>query len=285
MASSSIPNENIIWSKVSGEVEFVGGNNMGRNVVVKGNSTGAFKLEVDVGGVLNPKPYIKGMVLEKKMVDVHVYIVRKDDGTSPATTETAFSTLLSEANNFYAQVAIEFRQVGGVTYIDKTDWLDVETTADNWAEYKQLQSSHDGTGGLEIYCIDDLIGANGANYSPGTTEAGLTIDDDANSRTLAHELGHACGLADIYLSKDGTSLPDDLVKETWLPDDWSGGSATGYYSPDLKQKDLVQRLIMYGVGNSTKADFALGKVHGVDRNGAATLIKVGLSDMNRQPQH
>lgn len=280
-----LPDANVIWSKVSGDVEFVGGNNKGRTVTVKGNTTGDFKIEVDINGALSPKPSIKGKVLDKKTVNVFVHIVRKDDGTSAATTEATFSTLLAEANKFYEQVAIEFKQAGSVTYIDKTDWLEVETTADGWAEYKQLQSTNKNTGGIEIYCIDDLVGANGANFSPSTAEAGLTIGDNANSRTLAHELGHACGLADSYVSKGGTSLPDDKVKESWLPDDWSGGSGTGYYNRDLKQKDLIQRLIMYGVGNSTKADFALGKVHGVDRDGNATLIKVGLSDMNRQPQH
>jgi len=282
--TASLADDKIIWSAY-GDVSFNGGNNKGRTVTVKGNTSGDFKLEVDIEGALNPKPYIKGKVLGKKTVDVHVYIVRKDNGTSPAIMEATFDTLLADANKIFEQVAIEFNKSGGVTYIDKTDWLEVEATADNWAEYKQLQAYAKNTGGIEIYCINDIVGANGANWSPDLAGAGITIDNNSNGRTLAHELGHACGLMDIYKSKKNMSLPDDKVKEGCLPDDWSGGSGTGYYNSNLKQKDLIQRLIMYGVGSNTKADFSLDEVYGIDKNGTATLVKVGLANMDRQPIH
>ena len=53
-----------------------------------------------------------------------------------------------------------------------------------------------------------------------------------------------------------TLISDDLVG----PDNWSGGTGTGYYPSGLKHADLVKRLLMYEFVTETQADIPLGNV-------------------------
>jgi hypothetical protein len=114
-----------------------------------------------------------------------------------------------------------------------------------------------------------------------------------NARTVAHEIGHAAGLKDIYvegesMNADGSItsvyLANDPVKKVWEPRDWNSGPEPEYYNESLTQPGLVQRLLMYGEGSDTKADIPSGQVHGLYKPSyAAGLVKVGLQDMTRTP--
>jgi len=290
---ASVPDEDITWSADVGNVEFIGGDNKGRTVVVRGKTLGDFKLEIDIQGALSPKPFIKGRVLEKKTVNVYLHIVRDNSGENPAMTIEHFSNLLSGANRIFEQAAIEFALAGSVRYIDNDEFLNVDKA---WylidgmlfSAVAQLQSTTNGTGGLEIYCVVDIFpNCAGISMKNGEASDGITIDHDTNSAGLAHELGHALGLKDVYVMRTGNIIPANmLVQQEHMRDDWSGGSGTGYYNSKLTHRTLLQRLIMYGTLVSTTADFPLGRVYGLDEIGELSDIRVGIDDMgDRQPTH
>ena len=65
--------------------------------------------------------------------------------------------------------------------------------------------------------------------------------------TLAHEVGHSCGLCDIFIvdnEKSPTlSIIGEPVGQEKMPMDW----ANGYHPPGITQDEIVQRLLMYGI--------------------------------------
>jgi hypothetical protein len=124
----------------------------------------------------------------------------------------------------------------------------------NSVQWRTLTSIEQNTGMLELYFVSELEGKATAFY----TSHGIVIGPDANARTIAHEIGHACGLPDIYNEDSRTPLKvEGMPSKERMPDDW------GWYPPSVKQADLVRRLLMYGVYSDTKADISYGDVYGL----------------------
>jgi len=201
-------------------------------------------------------------------------------------------------SEIYKQVAIEFT-VHSIEPIRKyndpsnpDDWLDIAKAKD-FIEADEMMSTHYNTGGVEIYFVREIEGTTtGFNYSPNSRAAGLVIEAGINSRTISHELGHTSGLKDIYektsddLDNPIATLDDSLVKEQWLPYDWNNGPPPAYYKIDLKQKELLKRLIMYGYTDEQKSDLSFGKVYGWNTSYVEGFIKTGLLDLGkREPHH
>ena len=291
----AFPDSNIFWSCTNAGMSFVGGVTNGRSVQLTATQLGDWEATVSVH--VNPTNTLTGTlhgtVLEKKTVPVYLHIVREDDGTGEAMSLSSFQTLLDGANQIWEQASIEFQlDTTCIVYTNKSDWLDISSN-NFWQEYIELQSIDSHTGGLEIYCVrsldDDVVGL---TYMGQNVAAGLTIACTATAGTLAHELGHACGLLDIY-----TSWPADTptvffpanatnaVEQTFEPNDWCASMPNGGYG-FLTQSNLVHRLLMFGFDEVDAVDIPAGMVQGLDKNGTITNLPVGLSNLgNRQPQH
>ncbi len=116
---------------------------------------------------------------------------------------------------------------------------------------------------------------------------GIVISSGANEYTLSHEIGHECNLCDI-LNEIG-SLPsniqfgDDLIRQEWVTDDWTGGSGTGFYFRELTQSSMMERLVMFGKENFKKGDISLGNTYGFDSQGSSIHVKTGINGMDRTP--
>lgn len=109
---------------------------------------------------------------------------------------------------------------------------------------------------------------------------------------MAHEIGHACGLSDIYAEKGGMDVGGDLVKEQWMPQDFNSGPSPEYYNRSLEHKTVIRGLLMFGTTQDIQisADIPMGNVYGIARssNGYTNcMVKVGLDNggypMNRSP--
>lgn len=104
---------------------------------------------------------------------------------------------------------------------------------------------------------------------------------------LAHEIGHAFGLYDIYVSNESftnstvtlKSLPaDKWVRAEHLPWDWSfgcighGEGGVRFYRKGMNMRTLIERMLMngeYASGGSTW-DITFGRVYGIWCNGSYT---------------
>jgi hypothetical protein len=107
----------------------------------------------------------------------------------------------------------------------------------------------------------------------------MAVRADASLRTFAHEVGHACGLPDLY----SYGVVAGLVSEDKVrPLNWSGGEGTGYYPPGLLYRDVMFRTLMH---NHDGTDIPLDYLSGMD--GAFQIpVSVGLNQMStREPQH
>ena len=286
---ANIPDESICWSCTNAGTSFSGGVTNGRMVELTGTTPGDWEATVTVQDSTLPPSKLRGKILEKKTVMVYLHIVRKDDGTSPAFTVAHFNDLLDGANEIHQQSGMEFVLAANVVYTNKTEWLEISTT-DDWAEYHDLQSIDYHTGGIEVYCINSFEGGqqNGLSCNASNRAAGITISQVSTARTLAHELGHACGLLDVYVNqKDGdriVSIPDEPVTQEWLPGDWCAEAPNGGYG-QLTQHPLLRRVLMYGVENENAVDIPNGSVYGYDRNVQTGLVAVGITNMTREPHH
>lgn len=175
----------VTWSILSG-----GGSIQGTNasplVTVRGNSVGPVLLRATTSGGIFREINIP--VVNQRVVEVRVRIVRRSDGTGAATSTNRVNNHLDQANKIWEQCGIRFQLVGAVQFINNSNFLSPNLTVRG-----QLRNTLMNTGGMEIYYIDSFA------EDPGITgeadSGGVIIADGGNGRTLAHELGHHMGLA------------------------------------------------------------------------------------------
>jgi hypothetical protein len=194
-----------------------------------------------------------------------------------------------------------FVQQGSITYLTNyPEWytLHYSPSLRKWLGFSDLVSYTNNTGGLEVYCINHFDN-NAVGLTDMSTYRGLAVAADGSINVMAHEIGHACGLDDIYTDKGGISIAEtNLAKSSWEPQDWNNGPGNMYYEPGTKQTLIIKKMLMYGFDNGgdngySTFDIPMGKIQGVCQpswttNSATGLVKVGLdndgSPLNRTPK-
>ena len=109
--------------------------------------------------------------------------------------------------------------------------------------------------GLKMCFVNSIMDDAAAFWNP----YGIIIEASASAATIAHEMGHACGLEDIYSEYTGSNFVIEVsgtISKIRMPDDW------GRYSSDTDQGDFVKRLLMYGVDDRDGVDIPYGDVYG-----------------------
>ena len=183
-------------------------------------------------------------------VNMKCWIVTDGINTGGHTQDTV-SNIVSGVNEIYSQVCMKF-EIDSISVTNDSYLANVHLT--NQTQWVALSSIGRNTGMLELYFVPTLEGGATAFHS----RFGIVVGPSANARTLSHEIGHACGLPDVYVRHRGTSLQvQGLPSKDRMPDDW------GWYPPSLTQQQLLQRLLMYGVFSSSKADLLFGDIYGL----------------------
>ncbi|MCL1921216.1 MAG: hypothetical protein FWG50_09105, partial [Kiritimatiellaeota bacterium] len=283
---ASIPDSKITWAAISGNVGFNTPVPKGRDVVVSGSGLGDFKIEATIEGLaLDPKPCFEGTVLEYSTVDVEVWIV--GDGTNYATTPSVVSNFFNTANMIHQQTLMNFN-IRSISHTNRTDWLSFPNESDAHYEMGVVPNEKPG---LKVFFINRIT--NGTIGFCGANCIGIAMNR-ATPVTLAHELGHACGLLDIYgryrrpWALVETSIADAGVTHASYmhPKDW----AAGYYPGDLLHTNLITRLLMHGYAVDDARCIPYGEVYGVYLPTNATqhvtgMSPVGFKNMIRNPTH
>ena len=126
-----------------------------------------------------------------------------------------------------------------------------------------------------MYFIDRIGGMTIANND----DYGIVISTNWMENTLAHEIGHSFGCSDVYPTPKETiliGLSDNIVREEHAPHDWNNGDGSRYYSPNLTQMMLIERLLMCGhAGMGLQKDISSGPIFGFNETNQCENVDVG----------
>lgn len=259
----SPPDSEIKWLQSgTGSVSFPDGE-YGKTIRVRGAECGDVKLEVQIGDARSRRPCFHAKVVTNSVIDVSTWVI--SDGVTPAVSEERVSEMLAKANEVWKQVGIFFRN-DGYQVTNRADMLDVGYTPTNGLPtIYDVAALNPATDRIKVYFVNSIKNVNGSyNVNATTLRHGIVVSSTATITTLAHELGHALGLKDIYVSYQG--IPQNaygLVEEAKMPDDWNGGTGQRYYKPGTGMESLIPKLIMYGGGGTSRADVTIGDVYGL----------------------
>lgn len=136
---------------------------------------------------------------------LHVFIVRANDGSSPATNEARVNANVAWADQFWQKWADGSATASKISYINRTQWLSL-TTSEAETMFNQFG---DKSGVLNVFYVNDTPDMPGAaaytwmecEFKLQTSLVSYIIMTDlADNATLAHEMGHAVALlGDMYL--------------------------------------------------------------------------------------
>ena len=221
---------------------------------------------------------------------------RDDEGDYYCRTDSEVRAMFEEVNRIYRQAGMRFT-VQNVAYTNREEYLNLEREGNTYQHVYEICDIATDTGGLEVYFINLIDGGHISAFNQprlNTGIHGIIASTNATGVTLAHEIGHSCGLKDIYddyPEKTSLHVTGNISKER-LSDDWGTVSDTGYYCSFYLQTDLIRQLLMCGKGGTTKRDLPYGDVYGLGTESEAWFldkITVGLpastKEDKRTPVH
>ena len=195
-------------------------------------------------------------------VPIDAYALADDDESDVAMDRATFEGLLSEVNAIFSQVALSF-ELRSYNVVANREWLRIGSKS----KFLDVLDACPSTNGVPVYVFQSI---EGADDGYALEDRGCGIEASAGSRALAHELGHMCGLADIYAtvntvpgggaSTEVFSVREEMAREELQPMDW------GRCRKGTTQGDLIDRMLMCGhryVNGPAGIDITAGDVYGV----------------------
>ena len=278
VSPSAFPDSDIVWTNRDGHVSFIDGN-AGRSVHVRGVSPGDAVLEVIIGGRTRQAPTFQLKVVTPQVFKITAWIVTGKNGTFPRSVIDV-QNMIAPLNDIYRQVGVSFYLDSVmVTNIPAAYNLLYDVTTNGVWNFGRLVDIGHGTDGIECYFVNGFIMTDGRSPPlAANMSKGLVMSAMADHTTLAHEIGHAFGLEDVYVSseeKDGEALNAKDVSQCVIcsskaMDDWNGGcdgkgvGGARYYPSGTIMGEIVPRLVMYGISrkNAARRDLTCGNIDG-----------------------
>ena len=273
------PAEDIKWSIVEGPAAFVGGDRGSKVYVTATEPNQVVKLRVQVGDSVSRPIEFMAFTVDPLNVKLTVWIVGNRDGTYFARGADEVTNMVSEVNRIYEQIGVSF-YIDSISYTNRGDWLDLCTKVDNKEVYsrqkrQELVDVVKSSNGLEVYFVNKIT----RKVSGDHDLYGIVLATNASTKTFAHEIGHAFQARDIYPVKYSEGRAIDLVNSLVNPIsiefDWNNGVGTRYYKTDLKQKELIRRLLMCGYSYPESKDISCGAVYGFTSGGLEGMLDTG----------
>ena len=279
---SDFPESKIDWRVVSGSGSFSDATGREAAFVASGAEDEDVVVQVDVGDCPGRAPQFT--MRTTTMHEVKIYPCAIAVAGEPLPVSQAELTgMLDEVNVIYRQVGLHF-SLGALLMCVTNDVWATDGLVDSGVG-AQIRNVMSGKDGIEVYFIygKEVPGEPLGQHD----EYGIIFKPSAGAKTLAHEIGHACGWGDIYF-KSGNDIIAELyggVRQSWLPLDWNNGTGCRFYDPMLTHHQIVQRLLMLGTGSDGKCDIPTGSVYGRSSNGDIGNISVGRSTMMTTSPH
>lgn len=258
---TNFPDNQIVWTAIPpNRVSFPQGRT-GREITVRGETVGDVVLKPVVSNYPEFTPALKACVVSQSIVTVDTYIICPSTGQPPFQVST-LPTIFCDVNDIWRQAGISF-QSGNTTFVTNDAWLSLEYINDDWPVGYSIVNYAQGTGHIECYLIGNIEGANGLRFEGGII---LPANSLALGKTLAHELGHACGLNDIYDEIEIGNIRISVtgnVSSVTLQQEFGSTTTNGYYATNTMQADVIQRLLMYGIDHESAVDIPYDDIKGL----------------------
>jgi hypothetical protein len=262
----AFPATNIVWSVDRPDrLAFVGGAN-GRSVVVRGTAAGLVKLSVGIRGYRGPPPVFHAGVVEPHVVHIKPYVVATGNG-NPILDDAEIASFVPGVNRIFSQVGLRFILDLPSLAVANTNYLVIRKENGTYPLGLSLLDEGLPFDGVKVFFVESVENADGLHNSRG-----FILPAAAEEHSMAHELGHACGLEDVldYVEwRDPPNVKHQYYYEgdvaRWrLPHDWGTDFDEGYYSVQW-HGDVLTRLLMCGrrLSPRTNEDIAYGNAHGL----------------------
>ena len=291
--SANVNKNDIWWNTATGAATITGHERMGLSemVYLKGNAEGDDTVMMTLDKLYGAKPPEFNVRIYSASDPVPVtFVFLCDTNGAHAGSSDQIPVLIGGLNGVYRQAGMSFT-CAGIQYHTNANWY--ANSADP-AVQLQIVNILKNTGGLEVYVVPSLgQDVLGAEYEG----MGILVTGGVSVRILAHEIGHECGLNDIFDHHALTTLTvTGKVSEERLPRDWNNGPGPEeYYTRGLEQAELMKQTLMYGYSPQTGGgiDIPAGTVFGLKVLRYDILppeiglepVKVGLQHINRTPAH
>jgi len=286
-AGESEPSESeIVWSVAEGSARFVGGDTGKRVRVASDVPDQCVRIRAQVGDCRSRPIEFKAFVVEPVSVKTTVWIVGNDDGTYYARDAASISNMMAEVNKIYEQIGVSF-YIDSISFTNRSRWLNLKQKNDDnkydTVKRGELVDVTKMSDGIEIYFIDHICKKSVANHD----QYGIVVSTNGTAVTVAHEIGHAFGLADVYpwqKHEPHSALADLSLHESHAPDDWSNGEGYRYYGRGVNQSMLIRRLLMCGFNLEGRRDLSFGSIYGYTFDNEAGMAYTGFFSGNlRRP--
>ncbi len=284
------PDSKIVWSAVGeGSVSFPDGNT-GREVRVRGFGAGDVELRVQIGDCTSSTPSFPLRVVESTVVNLSAWIVA--DGESAACEINEVRNAIKNADDIFAQVGVTFNLDNRivVTNIPAAFVLNADKpTEENWSYSNLVANVTSDADGIRVYFVDKIIDDSAPPPLQETIFglhglSGIAVAATGLDTVLAHELGHAFGMEDVYANKSGVTVGAARASFDNEMFDWNNGSrgrqdsGTRYYEYGIMQKSIIERLLMNGHYHGG-ADISAGPVFGVKWSVTNEIYKTDYADI------
>ena len=206
--------------------------------------------------------------------------------------EASVRALVAEANQIYSQVGVVLDLGDRITVTNIPAAYNVlwEGSTNTMWNFDQLVDVATNTGGLELYFVNRIVknsaggGSAGRTTIGGHSGSGIVIAGDGVGVTLAHEIGHAFGMSDVYRVDSGECLFPGRTRFDFQPQDWNNGClAVGngcerYYTTGTLHHLIIKSMLMDGYkyeSPSYGVDITYGPVSGFGVGGVAGDAETG----------